>query len=203
MLIARILAAVSLPFELGLPEPPPKRIACPLSSHAGRLTFAIYAGDHYTWRCFACNQGGDVIAYVQARDGVSCKDALKILGSRLPREERLPWPEYQARQLDRLGAAWNVKREGYVLFCDYPGCNAQRNVPTLLEWTVEEASEGRAGWFVMPPHEHDPGGALCWRHSSDRILLSAAPLCAATRTGLASPGNRTDLGDAGGAARSS
>lgn len=35
-----------------------------------------------TWRCFGCNEGGDVFSFVQKRDNLDFKDALRFLGER-------------------------------------------------------------------------------------------------------------------------
>jgi DNA primase len=38
--------------------------------------------DTGTWRCFGCNEGGDVFSFVQKRDNLDFRDALRFLGER-------------------------------------------------------------------------------------------------------------------------
>jgi DNA primase len=38
--------------------------------------------DTGTWRCFGCNEGGDVFSFVQKRDNLDFKEALRFLGER-------------------------------------------------------------------------------------------------------------------------
>lgn len=60
--------------------------------------------DTGTWRCFGCNEGGDLFSFVQKRDNLDFRDALRFLGERagVTIEER-ERPDPNARQeRDRL-----------------------------------------------------------------------------------------------------
>ena len=62
--------------------------------------------DTGTWKCFGCNEGGDLFAFVQKRDNLDFRDALRFLGERagVTIEER-ERPDPNARQeRDRLHA---------------------------------------------------------------------------------------------------
>jgi DNA primase len=52
-----------------------------------------------TWRCFGCNEGGDVFSFVQKRDNLDFREALRVLGERagVAVEERAR-PDPGARQ---------------------------------------------------------------------------------------------------------
>ena len=38
--------------------------------------------DTGTWRCFGCNEGGDIFSFVQKRDNLDFREALRFLGER-------------------------------------------------------------------------------------------------------------------------
>jgi len=38
--------------------------------------------DTGTWRCFGCNEGGDLFSFVQKRDNLDFREALRFLGER-------------------------------------------------------------------------------------------------------------------------
>jgi DNA primase len=59
-----------------------------------------------TWRCFGCNEGGDLFSFVQKRDNLDFRDALKFLGERAGvTVEEHARPDPGARQeRDRLHA---------------------------------------------------------------------------------------------------
>ena len=62
--------------------------------------------DTGTWRCFGCNEGGDLFSFVQKRDNLDFRDALRFLGERagVVIEEHAR-PDPNARQeRDRLHA---------------------------------------------------------------------------------------------------
>src|SRR5438552_10756723 len=61
-------------------------------------SFYVFA-ESQTWRCFGCNEGGDIFTFVQMQQGLEFRDALLYLaekagvavddyGSRSPEEER-------------------------------------------------------------------------------------------------------------------
>ena len=62
--------------------------------------------DTGTWRCFGCNEGGDLFSFVQKRDNLDFRDALRFLGERAGVEiEEHVRPDPGARQeRDRLHA---------------------------------------------------------------------------------------------------
>ena len=73
----------------------------------GEKTPSFYVWpDTGTWRCFGCQEGGDLFSFVQKRDNLDFRDALRFLGERagVTIEER-ERPDPNARQeRDRLHA---------------------------------------------------------------------------------------------------
>lgn len=77
---------------------------CPFHSEKSG-SFYVWP-DTGTWRCFGCNEGGDLFSFVQKRDNLDFRDALRFLGERagVTIEER-ERPDPNARQeRDRLQA---------------------------------------------------------------------------------------------------
>src|SRR5216684_5885468 len=101
-LIETIKAKIDVVEEIGLVVALQKagksyRGHCPF--HNERTpSFHVFA-ESQTWRCFGCNEGGDVFTFVQKQQGLEFRDALLYLaekagiaveeyGSRNPEEER-------------------------------------------------------------------------------------------------------------------
>ena len=62
--------------------------------------------DTGTWRCFGCNEGGDLFSFVQKRDNLDFRDALRFLGERAGvtiEEQARPDPTVR-QERDRLQA---------------------------------------------------------------------------------------------------
>ena len=62
--------------------------------------------DTGTWRCFGCNEGGDLFSFVQKRDNLDFRDALRFLGERAGvtiEEQARPDPNVR-QERDRLHA---------------------------------------------------------------------------------------------------
>lgn len=60
---------------------------CPLPEHEDKSpSFAVYE-DSQSWHCFGCGAGGDVIALVQAVEGVDFREAVRRLGGEDARSE--------------------------------------------------------------------------------------------------------------------
>ena len=53
---------------------------CPVHNEKSG-SFYVWA-DTGTWRCFGCSEGGDIFSFVQKRDNLDFREALKFLGER-------------------------------------------------------------------------------------------------------------------------
>jgi hypothetical protein len=68
------------------------------------------------WHCFGCNDGGDVVDFIQKRRGIDFKDALRVLN--IP-NGRPPLPDpavIRQRELKRAFSAW--QRAYRLELCD-------------------------------------------------------------------------------------
>lgn len=52
--------------------------SCPL--HSDKHPSLVVYPDQQSWHCFQCNQGGDVIAFIQAAENCDFKQAVAVLG---------------------------------------------------------------------------------------------------------------------------
>ncbi len=127
--VGRVLAENSLPSVLrraGVPVPDPGpgvrdewRCHCPLPSHPPpadpsrhKPSFAAHITGRMAgrWHCFACQDGGDAIAFVEAFAGVGFTAALGILEGRGPLPRGAD-PHFHIRPVTRApggGLAWAV-----------------------------------------------------------------------------------------------
>src|SRR6266508_1798711 len=53
---------------------------CPF--HAEKTPSFIVFPETGTWRCFGCNQGGDLFSFVMKRDGLEFREVLRLLAER-------------------------------------------------------------------------------------------------------------------------
>ena len=127
--VGRVLAENSLPSVLrraGVPVPDPGpgvrdewRCHCPLPSHPApadparhKPSFVAHISGRMVgrWHCFACQAGGDAIAFVEAFAGVGFTAALGILEGRGPLPRGAD-PHFHIRPVTRApggGIAWDV-----------------------------------------------------------------------------------------------
>jgi len=89
---------------------------CPFADHEDvHPSFTIYAKDN-RWHCFGCDRKGDLISYVQQRDGVSFREALATLWpDRFPLQATTGRPLSEEEAWERLRARGNWGGDGATL----------------------------------------------------------------------------------------
>jgi len=146
---------------------------CPF--HAEKTPSFYVFTDRQTWRCFgSCGEGGDLFTFVQKRDGIEFREALRTLadtaGVALQREN----PQ-QRSHLDRLAGIVSAAVEFYQRqLAAEPGEAARhylREVRGISDETVAAFRIGWApeGWRTLRDH-------LLGRGYSDNDMLAAGVL---------------------------
>ena len=113
---------------------------CPF--HAEKTPSFVVDPQRQSWRCFgACSEGGDVFGWLQKRENIEFKDALRLLAQRAgirlepASPERAAREHLQQRLLDANSAALNWWRS---LLADSPSAEHARAY--VIERGIEEAS---------------------------------------------------------------
>ena len=113
---------------------------CPF--HAEKTPSFVVDPQRQSWRCFgACAEGGDVFGWLQKRENIEFKDALRLLAQRAgirlepASPERAARERLQQRLLDANSAALNWWRS---LLADSPSAEHARAY--VIERGIEEAS---------------------------------------------------------------
>jgi DNA primase len=85
-------------------------LSCP--SHSDKTPSLKIDSERQTFYCFSCNEGGDVIAFIQKLHGCDFKEALRILGMNGNRRPRTDTRERKKRDLLKAFRAWEWRYRG-------------------------------------------------------------------------------------------
>lgn len=85
-------------------------LPCPF--HPDRTPSMKIDPDRQTFFCFSCNEGGDVIVFIQRLHGLSFKEALKHLGMETGKPPKIDHREKKKRELVKEFRAW---RDAYYM----------------------------------------------------------------------------------------
>ena len=108
---------------------------CPL--HDERTPSFMVDPDRQRFKCFGCNEGGDVVDLVQKLHNLTFKDALKHLGMTPGKPPRVDQKQQRKRELLADFEAW--RRETYQGVCDeynaiWHGLRRCRNMDEIGEF---------------------------------------------------------------------
>src|SRR5205809_8147887 len=84
-IIETIKAKVDVVEEIGLVvalQKSGKSFKGPCPFHNERTTSFYVFGESQTWRCFGCNEGGDIFTFVQMQQSLEFRDALLYLAEK-------------------------------------------------------------------------------------------------------------------------
>lgn len=124
------LPDVAASFGIDLQKDGHEFVSCCPFHQEDTPSFTLFVGKGGEWRyqCFGCSEGGDVLDFVQKIKGVDFKEALKILGGEVRREniapraaasvkdiyaDIKPLPPVAELQARRRVKLWNAKRDKF------------------------------------------------------------------------------------------
>ena len=124
---------------------------CPF--HSEKTPSFMISPERQTFKCFGCNEGGDIFTFIEKMEGVDFYNALKILADRAgvklaPKSVRYGDREYQPDETTRLFEIndW-AARVYHKILLDHPKANKARNYLEkrgLSEKTIEQFQIGYA-----------------------------------------------------------
>ena len=158
---------------------------CPFHSEK-TPSFYVFT-DRGTWRCFgSCGEGGDLFAYVQKRENVDFREALRILAAEAGVELSQRGAEQRSRA-ERLSGVVSAAVDFYQqALAGEEGAAAREYLATVRELDAATIAQFHLGW--APDEWRALRNSLLGRGYSDEDAVAAGVL--AEREGSGAPYDR-------------